>query len=193
MSAVLQLRVTHEEYLAKERDADTKSEYYAGQIFSMVGGTPTHNTIAGNTLANIHSRLQGTSCRPFNSDQRIRIQANGLATYPDVSVVCGGLQLDPRDSDAINNPKVIVEVLSKTTESYDRGKKFNFYRLIDSLQEYLLISQDEAHVECFRRQDNGDWILSIYKGLENKLKLFSIEAELLLAEVYEYVVFQPGT
>ena len=117
MSAVPKLQFTFEEYLAMERVADGKSEYYRGQIFAMAGGSPRHNTISVNISSSLRGRLRGSTCRPFNSDQRIRIQANGLTTYPDVSFVCSEFQVDSVDRDAIVNPQVIFEVLSQSTES----------------------------------------------------------------------------
>ena len=189
MSAIPQIQYSYDEYLTRERTSQTKSEFYAGKIFAISGGTPTHNTISGNTFSTSRNRLRGTPCRPFNSDQRIHIQPCGLATYPDVSIVCGELELDTQDVDAIVNPRVIFEVLSKSTESYDRGKKFNFYRQLDSLREYVLISQEEAQVECFTRQSNGDWLLSIHKGIGSTLTLSTVAIEIPLTDIYEDVVF----
>ena len=189
MSAIPQMQYSYDEYLTRERTSQTKSEFYAGKIFAMSGGTPTHNTISGNTFSTSRNRLRGTPCRPFNSDQRIHIQPCGLATYPDVSIVCGELELDTQDVDAIVNPRVIFEVLSKSTESYDRGKKFDFYRQLDSLCEYVLISQEEAQVECFTRQSNGDWLLSIHKGLGSTLTLSTVAIEIPLTDIYEDVLF----
>lgn len=188
MSAVPRPLLTYQEYLARERSASSKSEFYRGQIFAMAGGSVRHNTISGNVFASLRSQLRGTTCRPFNSDQRIRIPANGLATYPDVSVVCGEFDVDAEDVDAITNPVVIFEVLSTTSESYDRGKKFDFYRQLESLREYILISQEEAQVERFVRQDDGSWNLTLFKGLESELKLQSL-GSLALAVIYEDVVF----
>ena len=189
MSAVAQQRYTYDEYLVRERVADTKSEYLGGQIFAMAGGAPRHNSIGVNLVASLKNRLRGSQCRPFNSDQRIRISASGLATYPDVSIICGELQLDAQDADAIVNPRVIFEVLSKSTEGYDRGKKFDFFRQIDSLSEYVLVSQEDSQVECFTRQSDGNWLLSITKGLIGALRLSTVSVELPLMEIYEDIVF----
>jgi Uma2 family endonuclease len=190
MSALLKPRYTVEEYLARERDAVGKSEYYRGQIFAMAGGSLRHNAISVNLVISLGGRLRGSSCRPCNSDQRIRIPANGLATYPDVSVVCGEVQVDAEDRDAIINPRIIFEVLSKSTESYDRGKKFDLYRQLDSLHEYILVNQDEPQVERFVRQQDGSWVLNVFKGLPAMLELQSIAAGALpLSEIYENVTF----
>ena len=142
-------------------------------------------------LSTLGGRLRGSSCRPCNSDQRIRIPANGLATYPDVSVVCGEVQVDAEDRDAIINPRIIFEVLSKSTESYDRGKKFDLYRQLESLCQYILVAQDEALVERFVRQDDGSWNLTVFKGLEALLELSALACELPLREIYEDIMLGP--
>ena len=191
MSAVPKHQFTFEEYLAKERVAEGKSEYYRGQIFAMAGGSPRHNTISVNISSSLRGRLRGSPCRPFNSDQRIRIQTNGLTTYPDVSVICGEFQVDSVDRDAIVNPRVIFEVLSPSTESYDRGKKFELYRQLDSLEEYILVSQDEALIERFSRQENGSWLLTVFKGLNAEIELQTVAINLPFSEIYEDVKFGP--
>ena len=191
MSAVPVTQYTLAEYLAREETAVYKSEFYRGQIFAMSGGSPEHNTVGGNVFAALRGRLRGSPCRPFNSDQRIRIPANGLTTYPDVAVVCGELQRDPLAPRAINNPSVIFEVLSDSTESYDRGKKFELYRQLESLREYLLVAQDEAHVERYVRQADDSWLLTVFKGLDAAVELTTLGCTLPLAEVYEDVTFPP--
>lgn len=190
MSAVPKTALTYQDYLARERIASTKSEFYRGQVFAMAGGSVRHNTISGNVFAGLRNLLRGTSCRPFNSDQRIRIAANGLATYPDVSLICGEIEVDAEDADAIINPVVILEVLSKSSERYDRGKKFDLYRQLDSLQEYVLISQEEAQVERFIRQGDGSWNLTLFKGMASELKIRSL-CSIPLSVIYEDVVFGP--
>jgi Uma2 family endonuclease len=191
MSAVPESRFSLEEYLSRERVAEYKSEFYQGEIFAMTGGSPTHNLISVNVVSRLRASLRGSGCRPFSSDQRVRIPANGLSTYPDIAVVCGELQLDDKDQDAITNPVIIFEVLSKSTERYDRGKKFHLYRELESLQEYVLVSQTEAQVERFVRQDDGDWLLTVLKGPEAILKFASIDVSLTLSEIYEDIEFQP--
>ena len=189
MSAILKPTYTFEEYLARERITAEKCEFYHGQIFAMAGGSPRHNTIGVNLVASLRGRLRGSPCRPFNSDQRIRIPENGLATYPDVSVVCGELQLDGADRDAVTNPRVIFEVLSKSTESYDRGKKFDLYRQLVSFQEYILVVQDEPQVERYVRQEDGSWLLTVFKGMESMLELQTLATGLPFSEIYEDVRF----
>jgi Uma2 family endonuclease len=164
MSAIAKHRCSLAEYLKLEEAADCKSQFYQGEIFAMNGGTTNHNRITVNSLISIGMQLDGTGWRPCSSDQRIRIPANGLLTYPDISVVCGELQLDNQDPNAINNPLVIIEVLSKSTERCDRGKKFDLYRELPSLREYLLIFQEAPHIERFVRLDDGTWNLAVFKG-----------------------------
>lgn len=191
MSAVPESRFSLEEYLSRERVAEFKSEFYQGEIFAMTGGSPTHNDIGVNLVSSLKNRLRGTGCRPSASDQRIRIPANGLCTYPDASVVCGDRHFDDKDNDAITNPVVVFEVLSKSTERYDRGRKFDLYRELDSLREYVLVSQTEAQVERFLRQDDGNWLLTILKGPDAILEFASLDVSLTLSEIYEDVEFQP--
>lgn len=192
MSAVAQPTYTYEEYLQRERVAPYKSEFFRGQIFAMSGGTPRHNLICVNIVSSLRTKLRGSPCRPYNSDQRIRIPLSGLATYPDVSVICGQLEPDRQDADAAINPRVLFEVLSPATEKYVRGKKFDFYRGLDSLQEYVLVSQEEPQVERFTRQQNGGWLLTVFKGLEAELDLSAIACRLSLAEIYEDITFGPA-
>lgn len=191
MSAIPEPRYTFEEYLERERKAEFRSEFYRGQIFAMAGGSPRHNRIAGNIFAGLHTRLRGTPCRPYGSDQRIRVPGNTLSTYPDASVVCGEHELDPVDRDAITNPRVIVEVLSSSTEGYNRGKKFELYRDLESLREYVLISQDEPLVERFVRGADGDWRLTDFKGPSATLEFSTLGCAIPLAEAYEDVTFGP--
>ena len=190
MSAVLRNRYTPQEYVALERSAQHKSEFYRGELFAMVGGSPRHNDIAGNIYHALRNLLKGRDCRPYHSDQRIRVNPAGLHTYPDVLVVCGQLELDEADVDAVTNPRIIFEVLSKSTESYDRGKKFELYRGMDSLAEYILVSQEEPHVERFVRQLDSSWRLTEAKGLAESLELTTISCRLALADIYDNVAFE---
>lgn len=188
MSAVgKSTRMSYAQYLEREDVATTKSEYYAGEVFAMAGGSRRHNSITGNIFATLHAKLSNSPCRPFLSDHRIRISSLDLGTYPDVSVVCGELEGDKADPEAITNPQILIEVLSDSTESYDRGRKFGFYRQINSLKEYVLVSQHEPVVERFIRQSNGDWLLTVYKGFEAALVLTSVELELPLSDIYRFV------
>src|SRR5262249_54874860 len=134
---------TPEEYLALEEDADFKSEYFGGEIFAMAGASEEHNTITANVVAEVRQQFRGTPCRVYTSDMRVKGEATGLYTYPDVVAACGERRFERRGTDSLLNPTVIFEVLSPTTESYDRGRKFENYRQIESLREYILIAQEE--------------------------------------------------
>ena len=191
MSAVAQpRRYTPEEYLALERDAEYKSEYVNGYIYAMAGGTPEHALIAANVIGELRTRLRGGPCRPYSSDLRTRGNPRGgLYTYPDVVVVCGELHRDPLDANTITNPTLIVEVLSDSTEAYDRGDKFAHYRTLDSLQEYVLVAQNTPRVERFTRQPDGQWLFAAATDLEDSIRLFSVGCDLPLAEVYDGITF----
>lgn len=183
------LVVTPEEYLAAERQADRKHEYFGGEVFAMSGASFAHVSIVANLTGHLFARLQGSSCRAFSSDLRIKVSRTGLYTYPDVVVVCGEPQFDDEHNDTLLNPRLIAEVLSPSTETYDRGKKFAHYRTLDSLAEYLLIAQDQARVEQYIRQPSGDWLLHEATQVAETIRLPSIESELSLSDVYDKIKF----
>lgn len=192
MSAALaKRRLTVAEYLALEADSLTKHEFYRGEIFAMAGASIRHNEISGNLYHALRKRLGGKGCRPYGSDLRIRIDAADLFTYANALVVCGRIERAAESPESVTNPRVIVEVLSKSTESYDRGQKWEFYQQLDSLREYVLVSQDEAKVERFFRTEGGPWMYELVSGLDQSLRLSSVECELPLAEIYENVEFGP--
>jgi Uma2 family endonuclease len=186
-------RYTPQEYYALEREAEYKSDYYQGEIFNMSGGTANHSLISTNLAGEIRNRLKGKPCRAYESNLRLNVLRTGLRCYPDVSVYCGPLQLDPEDSagETATNPTLLFEVLSKSTEAYDRGLKAENYRQIESLRAYVLVSQTKAHVEIFERQGDGPWVLGEANGLDAVLKLPAIDIELPLAEIYAGVEFPP--
>src|SRR5258707_2381932 len=140
-------RLTEAEYLELEAAAEFKSEFFEGEMFAMAGGTPQHSLIATNLAAEFRDQLKTRPCVPYNADLRIKIEASGLCTYPDLSVICGPLQFAEGTDDTVVNPALLVEVLSDSTEGYDRGKKFEHYRQILTLQEYLLVGQKEPRIE----------------------------------------------
>jgi len=179
---------TPEEYLALERAADYKSEYVAGEIFAMAGASVDHNTIAGNIFRLLGNQFQGRPCRVFMSDLRVQIAATAMYTYPDVVAVCGPLELASGQRDTLLNPTVIVEVLSPSTEAYDRGAKFDHYWRLPSLTEYVLVAQDQVRVEHFARQGDG-WLLTVARALDETLRLPSLDAILPLAAIYENIEF----
>ncbi|HEX4610807.1 MAG TPA: Uma2 family endonuclease, partial [Urbifossiella sp.] len=144
MSTAPPRKLTAAEYLAIERAAPFKSEFYAGKMFAMSGASPAHNTIKDNLIVSVGSSLRGSGCRTLSSDQRVRVNATGLYTYPDVLILCGPGEYAAEDPYTLLNPKVIIEVLSDSTEKYDRGAKFRQYKRLPSLMEYVLVAQDEA-------------------------------------------------
>lgn len=191
MSALAQACYTPEEYLELERAALTKSEYYAGEIFAMAGASPMHNLIVMNVGAGLVPRLRGTPCATLASDMKVKCGPSGLFSYPDVTVVCGEMRFHDEVKDMLTNPTVLVEVLSPTTEAYDRGAKFAQYRRLESFREYILVSQTEARVEVFTRGDDQRWMFTEAVGLDAVCPLPSLNISLPLAEVYERVVFLP--
>ena len=184
-------RLTEIEYLDLERSLESKNEFFDGTMFAMLGGTPLHSQIATNLAAEFRNHLKGKRCVPYNSDLRLQVEATGLFTYPDLSVVCGPLQFAPGTDDTVVNPTLIIEVLSDSTEAYDRGKKFENYRQMPALREYLLVSQKEPRIEQFVRQENEQWLLREAAGWEATLALPSLEIKISLAEVFAGVEFVP--
>jgi Uma2 family endonuclease len=188
MSAAPKPHFTPEQYLELERQAEYKSEYFAGEIFAMAGASPEHSLITANVTAAIGPQLRDGPCAPYSSDLKVRATEE-LYTYPDLTVVCGEPEYAGREREVLLNPTLIVEVLSPTTEAWDRGGKFEQYRQRESLQEYVLVSQARPLIERFARQKNGQWVLTEAKGMDAVLALPSIGCELALAEVYRKVVF----
>jgi len=187
MVAQLKATLTEEEYLAQERAGDTKHEYHRGTIVAMVGASREHNLIVTDTSRCVSTQLRKRPCELYVADMRLRIAALGKYFYPDVTVVCGEPRFADDYVDNLLNPTVVIEVLSPSTEAHDRGEKFESYRTVESLREYLLIAQDRYHVDHFVRQDDGSWLLNDASGLESLIHLPSIGCELPLAEVYEKV------
>lgn len=175
------------EYLVNERASTIKHEYYRGRIYAMTGAKEPHNLIAGNTLATFHSQLRRKPCRVYPSDMRIKVLRTGLNTYPDVTIVCGPPHFTDAVHDTLTNPTVIIEILSASTERYDRGLKFENYRTIETLRDYVLIAQDHYHIEHYIRQANGQWLLTEANQLDEAIDLQSIECTLGLEDVYEKV------
>ncbi|MSU62981.1 MAG: Uma2 family endonuclease [Pedosphaera sp.] len=182
-------KLTQQEYLEVERRAHFKSEFFDGEMFAMAGGTPHHSLIATNLAREFGNALKGRPCIPYNADLRVKIEATGLFTYPDLSVVCGPLEFAPGTDDTIINPTLIIEVLSDSTEAYDRGKKFEHYRQIRSLKEYVLVSQKEPKMEIFTRQADDRWLLSEASDLEVKFEITSLGIAVSPAEVFANVKF----
>jgi Uma2 family endonuclease len=199
MSSQPKTYLTPEEYLAIERKAETKSEYFNGEMFplrgmgkphdafAMIGASRKHNLITANIIITLGQQLKDKPCELYPSDMRVRVPATGLYTYPDVVGACDEPKFEDDYLDTLLNPTLIVEVLSPSTASYDRIKKFGYYRTIESLSEYLLIAQDEYKVEQYVKQSEGHWSLADIRSLEGTVELASIQCTLRLADVYAKV------
>lgn len=180
---------TPKAYLAFERQQiDAKHEYLNGQVVAMGGASREHNLIVGNTFASLHVQLRGRGCEAYSNDMRVYIPATGLYTYPDIAALCEEPVFEDDQFDTLLNPTVIIEVLSASTEAYDRGAKFAHYRSIVSLQAYVLIAQDHRHIELFERGTDGRWVLSETRGIEGRLEIEAIGCILELSAVYERIV-----
>ncbi len=187
MTAQPHQRLSEEDYLRLERESDVRHEFHAGEIVAMVGASRAHNLIAGNTYASLHAQLRKRPCEIYNNDMRVRVPVANLYTYPDITVTCGESQFADEEFDTLLNPTIIIEILSPSTESYDRGKKFQHYRTIRSLKEYLLITQDAYHIDHFVRQGEINWLLTTYDGPTATVHLASIDCTLMLTDLYEKV------
>ena len=192
MSAQTQPRVTPEQYLEIERAAEFRNEYYNGRIYAMSGGSWTHAVVIGNFASALSGVLKKRPCFVTSSDMRMCVSPAGLYTYPDIMVVCGEPKFLDRRTDTVMNPALVVEVLSPSTEAYDRGFKAAQYRTVESLKEYALVSQAEARVEVFRRKSAHEWLMSEFVGPEAVCRLDSVECEVALAEIYDKVTFETG-
>ncbi len=187
MSAEPRAYISEVAYLEQERHSPIKHEYYAGQIYAMTGAKEAHNLIASNIIATLHGQLRHKPCRVYPSDMRVKVLATGLHTYPDVVVVCGQPEFVDAQRDTLTNPSVLFEILSPSTERYDRGIKFRHYRAIESLRDYILIAQDRPWIEHYVRQPNGQWLLEEASGLHGSLQIDSLGYRLTLADSYEKV------
>jgi Uma2 family endonuclease len=189
MSAVTKKKLSESEYLAMERAAEFKSEFYDGEMFAMAGAGLLHNRIKDNLIFEIGSCLKGSSCHTYSSDMRVKVERTGLYTYPDILIVCGRPEVDPDQKDTLFNPQVIIEVLSKSTESYDRGKKFLNYRRLPSLKEYVLVSQEQKLIERFVRQPDDDWLLTTFDDPNGEFALVTVPVRIAMADVFRGVEF----
>ena len=181
--------LTPEQYLEIERQAEVKSEYYDGEMFAMSGARQGHNLIVWNLAGELHQQLRNRPCEAYLSDMRVRVSATGLYTYPDTVIVCGEPQFLDETRDTLLNPKVIVEVLSPSTEAYDRGRKFELYRTIPSLIHYLLLVSERMSAELFTRQEEGGWLDTGATLPEDVIDLAAVGVRITLADLYEKVEF----
>ncbi len=184
MASLPKTYITPEEYLALDRQAEVKSEYYAGQIIAFAGASKQHNLIVANVLAGIHRQLVDRPCNVYPSDMRVRVSKTGTYAYPDIVVTCGEEQFADGNSDILLNPIVLIEVLSESTANYDRGDKFDQYRRIESLHEYILVSQEPYRADQYVRQNDTQWLLTEFHRAEDVIRLSSINCELALKEIY---------
>jgi Uma2 family endonuclease len=190
MSANPELRMSEEEYLERERTAEFKSDYYAGYVYAMAGASWIHARIIHNLHWLLHS-IQGRGCSIASNDVRVRVSGD-LYTYPDVLVVCGEPLFHNNRTDIVTNPVLIIEVLSQSTEAYDRGAKATQYRTMESLRELVLVTQREPRVEIYRKLPANEWLLTDVAGLDSTCRFESVDCELPLKGIYDQVTFTPG-
>ena len=183
----MKTRYSSAEYLELERQAETRHEFAGGEIYAMAGGNKRHNGIAVNVVRLLGNQLLERDCAIYGSDMRVKITSTGKYTYPDVVAVCGEEIFEDKDEDTLLNPMLIVEVLSKSTEAYDRGGKFEYYQTIESFQEYVLITQEPFRVEQFVRKDTSIWTYFEFRKPDEVVKLNSINCELSLKDIYHKI------
>jgi len=184
-------RMTPEEYLEFERNSDIKHEYFAGDIFTMVGARKNHILIGANITAELVSKFAAgnSTCRVLPNDMRVKIQNDSGYAYPDISIACGDIEFEDNNFDTLMNPIIIIEILSKSTEAFDRGDKFAYYRLIPSLQEYILVSQKRHRIERFVRKDDGTWSMFLYEDIKQTMSMETIDCEVPLSVIYRWIEF----
>ncbi|MDB5313317.1 MAG: hypothetical protein JWO38_7519 [Gemmataceae bacterium] len=191
-------KLTEAEYLAIERQAEFKSEFYDGVMYpmqgpggplGMAGATFAHNAVKENLVGELYGRLKGGPCRTLSSDMKVKVSATGLYTYPDILILCGQPVLADDTQDTLLNPSVIIEVLSPSTEKYDRVQKFRHYQQLPSMTEYVLVAQDEPICDRYVRQPDGTWLLTTATGLAGELAFETVPARVALADIYAGVSF----
>jgi Uma2 family endonuclease len=189
MSTVAKILLSPREYLERERRAEFRSEFCRGEMFAMSGGSWEHALVKDNLAGEARNQLKDGPCRVVTSDLRVKVDASGLYAYPDVVFVCDAPQFEDDMADTLLNPRAIVDVLSESTEKYDRGLKFANYRQVPSLKEYVLVSQDRFLVERYLRQDDGTWVLSEFADPAQTFAFSSIGVRIPLGEIYRGVQF----
>lgn len=188
-----QRRLSKKEYLEMEIRSDARNEFVDGEIFAMAGGSPNHSTICFNLIRRIGEALDPTDCRGFEGNMKLEVVSAEAFLYPDVMVVCGPIDAVENRRDAIANPVLIVEVLSPGTESFDRGRKFKLYQMVPSLQEYVLVSQEEPAIETFFKQASNRWLYTVTRGLSEILHLHSLEFGIAMGDIYRKVDWMAAT
>jgi Uma2 family endonuclease len=189
MSSAPSIRISPQEYLKRERQAEFKSEYLRGEVFAMAGASYEHTRITDNLVIQVGRQLNGGPCEVLASDMRVKVDKTGLYTYPDLAIACEKLQFEDATVDTLLNPQIIIEVLSDSTEKYDRGDKFAHYRQIPSLREYVLVAQDRPLVERFVRQDDGSWSPTAMDNLADTFAFETISVKIPLRQIYARVEF----
>jgi Uma2 family endonuclease len=192
MSIQTTLRMTAGEYLTIEREAETRSEYVDGEMFAMAGASRRHNLIVTNIVRELSAQLRDRSCDVYANDMRVKVSPTGLYTYPDVVLACDEIRFEDEHEDTLLNPILLIEVLSPSTQGYDRFQKFSHYRRLPSLREYLLIAQDQHRVEHYRRQSENQWLLSEAGEPDEMVTLDSIGCRLAIKDIYEKVDIEPS-
>jgi Uma2 family endonuclease len=193
MSAVPKTKLTAAEYLAVEDAAAFKSEFYRGEMFAMAGASWAHNTIKENLSIELGGRLKGGPCRTYSADMRVKVSRTGLYTYPDVLIVCGPPEIESvKGVETLLNPQVVIEILSESTERYDRGTKFAQYQQLPAVREYVLVGQEERRVERFVRQPDETWVLTTFADPAGEFALATVPVRVPLADVYRGVELPPG-
>lgn len=190
MPPLAQPQISPAEYLEAERGADTRSEFVNGRVYALAGASRVHNLIVGNTFGALWTALAGRPCEAYIADMRVKVERTGMYTYPDVVALCGTPAFEDDHADTLLNPAVIVEVLSPSTERYDRGEKFAHYRRIASLREYVLIAQDTLRIDHYRR-DGDSWVLTEVSDPDASLMLGSVDVTIPLDVIYSRVEFPP--
>lgn len=182
--------LTSQDYLDWERQQETRHDYINGEIHAMTGASRKHNLINGNLYAALHGQLRGKPCEVYANDMRVKVSETGMYTYPDIVAACGTPEFEDAQIDTLLNPVLIIEVLSASTEAYDRGAKFAHYRNLPSLLDYLLVAQNECRVEHYARQPGDHWLLTDYQCLDDTLTLTSVDCVVQLRDLYERVSYE---
>ena len=181
--------LTPEEYLEFEKTSEIRHEYVDGEIYAMAGASNAHNRISRNLLVELTLKLRGTPCESYMGDMKVRVREGKKFFYPDILVACAS-ETEDLTTYYMDQPKLIIEVLSKSTEGFDRGDKFEFYRSIPSLEEYLLVSSQRYLIDHFRRGENDLWVLQSYQNLDTTLSQKSLELEVSVADIYRDITFK---
>ena len=193
MQPRIETRLSTSEYIALEQETGEKYEYYNGYVYAMAGGSYEHNTVSGNIFSEINMKLKGKSCQIMNSDTKLYVESSNTYFYPDAMIICGKKEEAENLKGAFKNPVVIIEVLSESTEAFDRGDKFDLYRTLPSLRHYVLVKQTEAKVQVYSRQSpTALWNIRTIEGLENVLDVElseSLKLEIPLSDIYDRIEF----